>query len=203
MVAILVVAILFVAVIAVLHFRRRAQHDLGREEQRAPEHAGIADRSSTLAQGPAPGRSASGEASIAELPPQEVPVRVIVQERIVYRDADPPPPQVIVQERVVYRDPPSPTYEGPPQWVFNVDYKQFVAALAKVLRALLPEGQYDRQRLASAADVSASTVEKLLDGSNPQLLTLWKVCNARQIRLSKVFFDVEVSLGHSKRVRLP
>lgn len=159
-------------------------------DQSAPPPSAPTERGHEL--GDATASTPATESDISSVPQQIV-------ERIVYRDSPARPAQVI--ERIVYRDPEPQRYEGPPQWVFNIDYTQFVKTMAKVLRGMLPEETYDRQRLAEVAEVSPSTLEKLIEGNNPQLLTLWKVCSARRIPLSRVFFEVERSLAEGRRLR--
>ena len=93
-------------------------------------------------------------------------------------------------EPVVVRQP----YEGPAKWEFNIEFSSFVIALSDALRRRVPEDSSDRRKLAERAGLAPATLETLLGGSNPQLHTLWKLCQARKLRLSDLFRATEDSL---------
>ncbi len=101
-----------------------------------------------------------------------------------------------IVEKVVYL--PAPVTQrkeyGDPAWMNNHDFSKFVRVFGRSLGKRLPSGAYDRIKLAEKATLAPATVEALLEGGNPTLQTLWKVCQARGIRLSSVLRATEDAL---------
>ncbi len=113
--------------------------------------------------------------------------------KIDYRDR--PVEKIVEVERIVHVEAPTERYDGPPQWQFNEEFTAFVEALGEVIVQKLPESQHDRRKLAERAGLSVSTIDNLASGSNPQLQTLWKVCQARRLRLSSLLEEVEQAMA--------
>lgn len=101
-----------------------------------------------------------------------------------------------IVERVVYRQGPVTQRKeyGDPAWTNNHEFSKFVRVFGRSLGKRLPSGAYDRIKLAEKATLAPATVEALLEGGNPTLQTLWKVCQARGIRLSSVLRATEDDL---------
>lgn len=101
-----------------------------------------------------------------------------------------------IVEKVVYL--PAPVTQrkeyGDPAWMNNHEFSKFVKVFGRSLGKRLPSGAYDRIKLAEKADLTPATVDALLAGGNPKLETLWKVCQARGIRLSSVLRATEDDL---------
>src|SRR4051812_24531702 len=97
--------------------------------------------------------------------------------------------KVIVQEVFIDPGADAPRKAGPPLWESNADFTEFVGALAREVDALV--AGRDLERLASQAGISRAMLANLASGSNPQLQTLWKLCNSRRILLSQLFAQAE------------
>jgi hypothetical protein len=94
--------------------------------------------------------------------------------------------------------------KGPPRWHFNISFTEFVRALGDQLRIHLPESHHDRERLAEEATVAVSTIENILRGeTNATLHSLYLVCQARRIRLSTLFGEVETKLQQAFELSTP
>lgn len=88
---------------------------------------------------------------------------------------------------------------GPPRWQFNVPFTVFVQVLARQLGAHLPDSRNDREKLAARAGVSMTTIEKMLHGeTNATLHSLYLLCQARRIPLSRLFAEVEFQIEGSE-----
>ncbi|MDB4963970.1 MAG: hypothetical protein JWP01_3969 [Myxococcales bacterium] len=88
-----------------------------------------------------------------------------------------------------------PAPRGIPQWRYNIEFTEFIAVLSRELQSRLPEFRNDQKRLAERAQVSITTIDRLLSGeTNATLHTLYQVCRERHIRLSELFGGVEYEL---------
>jgi DNA-binding phage protein len=122
-----------------------------------------------------PSAPRAGRESLPSLVQPDAVVKEVVKEVIVYREAEPVPPP--------------PRWTGPPLWQKNASFTEFTQALGQVVKEVVGGG--DREIFANDAGFSRATLDGLIEGSNPQLQTVWKLCNSRQMLVSELLARAE------------